>query len=62
MEWLPIKTAPRDGSIIDLFAADGTRWENCSFEDGRWFRYGNFYEEYEISPTHWMPLPTPPST
>jgi hypothetical protein len=62
MEWQPIGTAPKDGTVVmlvndnDIFLG--------SYDDG-------YIEGYEWrihidgchagQPTHWMPLPEPPS-
>jgi hypothetical protein len=65
MTWQPIETAPRDGTVIDLwFVGD---W-NCRMPDaewseslGAWFVRGR-HSSYLDGPliTHWMPLPAPP--
>ncbi len=71
-EWQDISTAPKDGTIIDLY---GTRNEKPQrFPDGRWVeetfggkptgqwswahRGWDIYGRFEY--THWMPLPEPP--
>lgn len=67
--WLPIETAPRDGTLIDLWV-DGRRLPDCKwwtsdFEDD-WSEWRQQYAEadsfFPISgdPTHWMPRPAPP--
>jgi len=74
-DWRPIETAPKDGTIIDIGgrAFDGVfeRWCNAHWEDrggeeGTW--RGPWSDGYESElpddrfvPTHWMPLPAPPS-
>lgn len=61
--WQPIETAPKDGTVIDLWStwpgADckPQRITNCCWEFERWNHRSAFTW---ISPTHWMPLPTSP--
>lgn len=60
--WMPIETAPRDGTEIDLH--DG----QYRVTDCRWYQYGwaargdRGWEALEgiLEPTHWRPLPPPP--
>lgn len=76
MDWQPIETAPRDGTVILLFIEDHVI-------DGSWDRFvrqdGSIYEptSWDVArlsshgcgccssendqPTHWMPLPPPPT-
>ena len=36
MGWQPIETAPRDGTVIDLWA-DGERWPDCYWGKRRYW-------------------------
>ena len=71
--WQPIETAPKDGTIVDLWVG-GKRHANCFWacavgdNDGSWRQQ---WAEYDASsfgvfetvgkePTHWMPPPNPP--
>ena len=55
--WRPIDTAPKDGTTVlvanDKYVAEG------SFFTGYW-SWGMPIAD-EIQPTHWMPLPPPPT-
>lgn len=75
-EWQDISTAPKDGTYVLLwspdfggdvqigsFRVDGgfsgnddPLWLNNTFDD---FSVG--YASVPLSPSHWMPLPTPPA-
>ena len=66
MEWQPIETAPKDGSVIIVwyFSPLFARW--CYVGKGEkkgWasqdYWLSDDFEEYK--PTHWMPLPQPPT-
>jgi hypothetical protein len=67
MSWQPIETAPKDGSEIDLWISDprypdGYRIPECAWMDGRWVSTLEDQRlESKQAPTHWMPLPEPPS-
>ena len=71
-EWMPIETAPKDGTPFDAYAVNGgistripyVRWDA---EVGRWFCC--YIKNAECNPigagwnlTHWMPLPAPPES
>ena len=72
MNWQPIETAPKDGSIVvagaymDEYAGEYEPiqtgrliWEvELARFDGRWL--STDLDEALICPTHWMPLPQPP--
>ena len=74
MEWQPIETAPKDGT--SFLGWDGKYvtemiWASHEDDDGHvgWccagFSYGGvLYDLHYLplgEPTHWMPLPDPPS-
>jgi len=66
--WLPIETAPKDGTRLILFAYDLVtigHWEDRAGHPGGgpdyrhvWVDEDNGYPMDE--PTHWQPLPKPP--
>ena len=72
--WQPIETAPRDGTIILLYAKPTVvagRWSDAGTGKYPWdFLDGetsdpeawplNAMHDNEYGPTHWMPLPEPP--
>lgn len=63
--WLPIATAPKDGTYV-LLTGDG--WSYPPAKVGRWYAWEGFDEHdgfWEsnsllVEPTHWMPLPASP--
>lgn len=74
MNWQPIETAPRDGTLIDLwisavdcaFRAVDFKWEVTETQkQGQWVKDGNpldwHYGNVGMQATHWMPVPAPPS-
>jgi hypothetical protein len=63
-EWKPIESAPKDGTEVLLAYPGGI------VKSGKWTLFGGYYEEhwadgerprFGADPTHWMPLPPPPS-
>lgn len=74
--WRPIETAPSDGTAVLLYVPPDEfgevdpicvgYWERPDYNSKEEWVYGpNGYEHYFRSyagkPTHWMPLPKPPS-
>ena len=72
-EWKDIESAPKDGTQVDLWAAERDRYENsriadCMFFEGRCVHIRTIYDEETIDelaelchPTHWRPRPKPPA-
>jgi hypothetical protein len=73
MTWQPIETAPKDGTRVLVFWADGRKcpvdvswyWDHHDIEYGKVVRtyqrwMSNRYAANGPPPTHWMPLPKPP--
>ena len=70
MEWQPIETAPRDGSVFlawRYFAVAlrwtgevGFPWEAVEIGSKYFRRQRNGYQESDPALTHWMPLPSKP--
>ena len=61
-EWKPIDTAPKDGTIV-LFAGEFDYPNDWRIKMGYWAAYENEWHLFGGSwkPSHWMPLPAPPS-
>lgn len=71
--WMPIETAPRDGTEIDIwFSSDsgGYRIANCKYIDEQWYNYTLDEEFHEMdwmpvydqqSALYWMPEYSPPA-
>lgn len=77
MSWLPIETAPKDGTVIDMWTRAGNRCVNVRwvFEPREGVAHASCIMDGWKHPgdepwgcltedqfTHWQPLPTPPST
>ena len=65
-EWQPIETAPRDGTVFDVYTKYG-RVTNCvaCIQFGSIYNYDRESDNYDRKvnfATHWMPLPEPPTT
>lgn len=67
-EWQPIKTAPKDGTIILLTGGQETLAGYWEQEHAPAALIGRGWQVYwhptakvpDRRPTHWMPLPAPP--
>ncbi len=60
-EWHPIETAPKDGREVLIHGKGGmikVCWRDG--DDWNWATDGTFVSAI-YKPTHWMPLPEPPS-
>ena len=53
--WRPIETAPKDGTVIIVYAPDF--FQTAAWTDEKWTNAANSWLE---DVTHWMPLPQPP--
>jgi hypothetical protein len=68
-DWRPMSTAPRDGAYIILAYPAGTnlririgRWlPGYDGHPGYWYAYSGAIRRRNEQPTHWTPLPQPPS-
>ena len=68
-KWQPIETAPRDKSILvfnELWGMSFGEIQVARLIDDTWYFDSGMLvigeEGVEFFPTHWMPLPLPPST
>jgi hypothetical protein len=71
MEWQLIETAPKDGTVVDLWIMgprnSGSRAADCWFEGEKWLQEFGREGPCEVGemigdvPTHWMRRPLPPS-
>ena len=61
-EWLPIESAPRDGTEILGYWSLGHGSHGCTkFLKGEWVNPEDCDDEY-CAPDFWQPLPAPPLT
>jgi len=72
--WQPIETAPKDGTIVDLWIDDdgkGERYPNMLYLEGGPNEANDWHDADGVfclsdimlrieQVTHWMPLPSPP--
>lgn len=67
-DWLPIETAPKDGTWVWSFWPVTTledqqtpaRWVESSLKDGPYWQDSADHIDW-CQPTHWRPLPAPPA-
>lgn len=60
--WMPIKSAPKDGTPILAFVSKD--WIEGMFWNGSDWSYlsdGDITPHGRNQPTHWQPLPAPPT-
>jgi hypothetical protein len=65
--WRPIETAPKDGTMVDLWCR-ATHGRDMRITDMWWIERGiwrsgrrdPFKEEMATRATHWRPIPAPP--
>jgi hypothetical protein len=60
MEWKPIETAPKDGSMIIVLDSGFVREAVWNDIIGRFTGSGGNVFNWCDDATHWMPLPAPP--
>lgn len=51
--WQLISTAPTDGTVVDLWTAEGFRVVNCEYGDSHWSNEGDVGNR-QVTYTHWM--------
>jgi hypothetical protein len=67
-EWREIDSAPKDGTPILIAQGDdlAVAWFDTEYvwlrPGGAWISDYNRSDTYEYDPTHWLPLPTAPTT
>jgi hypothetical protein len=64
MEWQPIETAPKDGTAVLLWLSGDAAffdWMVVGSYDGDDAGWNDGITMFRLEPTHWMPLPRPPS-
>ena len=64
--WRTIESAPKDGTRVLLYTPDALAIEaifTATYDMGAWWESRDLDEpNVNCPPTHWMPLPTPPSS
>lgn len=62
-KWQPIETAPKDGEAIILTNGGAVVYGYFEEDCNKWLYhdYPDNYNLYPFIPTHWMPLPEPPT-
>jgi len=62
---MPIETAPRDGTSVDVWTKNGERWTDVRFRNDKWVQwwlddFGSMGWIRVPNPTHWLAIPSPP--
>lgn len=60
--WRPIAEAPKDGTYVLICGTGGIHMAHWACGRERYQMWLNFDSHGVGAPTHWMPLPAPPST
>lgn len=65
MKWLPIESAPKDGTKVLLWSDDEDSAEPVGYavawwSDGKWIREGDDFNLVVFDAAHWAALPAPP--
>lgn len=60
MTWQPIETAPKDGTMI-LVVEPKNNQRLLVIYHKQWAMWLSVPGRIQVRPTHWMPLPLPPS-
>lgn len=62
VQWRPIEEAPKDGTEFIAYRPDaGVFTASYDPEQECWFANHGYEDITDDQPTHWMPLPPPPS-
>ena len=59
--WQPIETAPIMEMVLVHWVSDRSSEVACMEENGAWLIGWERLEDNSPRPTHWMPIPTPPT-
>ena len=60
-DWLPIETAPRDGTKILVWRPRESNDYEAHADVDAWMGKSWWHSRRAQQPTHWMPLPMPPA-
>lgn len=62
MKWMPIESAPKDGGVILVAEYGDVKMAEWSRTFSYWLGPYDASGDPEVMyPTHWMPIPEPPS-
>lgn len=68
--WMPIESAPRDGTEFDVFCTSDLNGDDGGYRisgvwwsrvDSRWRAHGDLGLQWAHQPTHWRPIPASPA-